>query len=702
MIEVTQRQHRGEQTGMVHRGRVSGFLIVALILGVTHAEGQELRAVRDIRASGAATSEPSRKIVSRLRVLIADFRVQGITSESAPATDVSRRFSSEFLKVDKTGRVQVDVSVTDTSEASLDLLRAHGLDIEIVNREFVMVQGWIPVEKLEDLAGEAVVKRIRPPSYGRSRKGATRQTRIGSVNSQGDAIHRCDQARAMGFTGAGVKVGVVSDGVDGLAESQSSGNLGPVEVLNAGSGDEGTAILEIIADCAPGAALAFSPATTTSLGFINSVNALRAAGARIIVDDIGFFDEPYFEDGLVALNDRVAGGAVLRVSAGGNDALGHYQATFSPGPFDVGAGTRHNFGGGDTRLRILTNPGLSLIVLQWANPFGAAADDYDLYLFQANTDELVTLSALVQNGNDDPIEPIVVGCESDNGCVGDLQISLFAGAARPLKLFCVGCELDEFNTPGGSIFGHPAVPEVLAVAASPADAPTTLEPFSSRGDVTILFPSPEVRSKPDLTGIDRVITSRPDFNPFPGTSAAAPHVAGVAALLAEANPSYVLGPPIPSLFFANALRGSAMDLGTPGRDTGFGFGLADPVTAIQAEEAKARCQILSNRSTVPVGQPFTLTVNTFPGAGDPWDIYVVGRVTIGDSVTFFSLDLATGMLGPTNLIRPGRPTAPITESSQSFGFVAPVVAQVDAFCVFVDPAVTRINRLSSASIAFTP
>ncbi|MGH7332153.1 MAG: S8 family peptidase [Candidatus Rokuibacteriota bacterium] len=686
---------------MKQRDKVIGLLILALIVSAGHAEGQELRAGGAGRTSGTATSEPSRKVVSRLRGLMADFRAQGITAETAPAKDVAKRFSSAFLKVDEAGRVQVDVAVTDASEPSLDALRAHGLDIEIVNREFMIIQGWVPVEKLEALAGEGVVKRIRPPSYGRSRKGAARQTRTGSVNSQGDVIHRCDQARAMGYTGAGVKVGVVSDGVDGLAESQSSSNLGSVEVLNAGSGDEGTAILEIIADCAPGAALAFSPGTT-SLAFINSVNALQAAGARIIVDDIGFFDEPYFEDGLVARNDRVAGGAVLRVSAGGNDALGHYQAGFSPGPIDTGAGTRHNFGGGDTRLRFLASPGLSLIFLQWGNRFGAAADDYDLYVFQANTDELVTGSILFQNGDDDPIESVEVGCDSPAGCVGDLQISLFAGAARPLKLFCLGCDFDQFNTSAGSIFGHPAAPEVLAIAAAPADAPTTLEPFSSRGDVTILFPSPEVRSKPDLTGIDGVSTSRPDFNPFFGTSAAAPHVAGVAALVAEANPSYGLGPPIPSLFFANALRDTAMDLGMPGRDPGFGSGLADALTAVQAEEAKARCQILSNRSTVPVGQRFTVTVNTFPGAGDPWDIYVVGRVTIGNSVTFFSLDLATGGLGPADLIQRGRPTAPITESSQSFGFVAPIVAHVDAFCVFVDPAVTRINRLSVASIAFTP
>ena len=565
--------------------------------------------------------------------------------------------------------------------------------------EFKIVQGWVAVEKLEVLAGEGAVKRIRPPSYGRSRKAAGGQTRIGSVNTQGDAVHRCDQARAMGYTGAGVTVGVVSDGVDGLAQSQASGNVGAVQVLSGGVGDEGTAMLEIIADCAPGAALAFSSGLTR-LAFIESVNALRSAGASIIVDDLGFVEEPYFQDGLIALNDRVAGAAVLRISASGNDATGHYQAPFNPGLVDA-QGARHNFGAGTTRMRFTASQGPLTIILQWGNRFGAAADDYDLYAFQAGTNELAGSSIVEQNGDDDPIEFIDLNCPSPI-CAGDIQISRFAGAATPLKVFCFGCDFAEFNTPEGSIFGHPSVPEVLAVAASPASEPTALEPFSSRGDVTILFPSPEVRSKPDLTGVDGVLTSRPGFDPFFGTSAAAPHVAGVAALVAEANPSYVLGFPIPSLFFANAMRGTATDLGAGGRDTGFGFGLADALTAVQAEEDKARCQIQSNRSSVPVGQSFMVTVNTFPGAGDPWDIYVVGRVTAGGAVTFFSLDLATGTLGPANLIRPARPTAPITESSQRFDFIAPAVAQVEAFCVFVDPAQTRINRLSSASIAFTP
>ncbi len=611
---------------MVWRGRLIGLAVLVLLFSRAPVLGQELRGSGEIRSSGPATSAASKKIVSRLRGLIADFRTQGISSENAGDMGVAGRFSSPFLKVDPGGRVQVEVTVTDTSEASLDALRAHGLDIEIVNREFKIVQGWVAVEKLEVLAGEGAVKRIRPPSYGRSRKAAGGQTRTGSVNTQGDAVHRCDQARAMGYTGAGVKVGVVSDGVDGLAQSQASGNVGSVQVLSGGVGDEGTAMLEIIADCAPGAALAFSSGLTR-LAFIESVNALRSAGASIIVDDLGFVEEPYFQDGLIALNDRVAGAAVLRISAGGNDATGHYQAPFNPGRVDV-QGTRHNFGAGTTRMRFTASQGPLTIILQWGNRFGAAADDYDLYAFQAGTDELAGSSIVEQNGDDDPVESIDLNCPSPI-CGGDIQISRFAGAATPLKVFCFGCDFAEFNTPEGSIFGHPSVPEVLAVAASRASEPTALEPFSSRGDVTILFPSPEVRSKPDLTGVDGVLTSRPGFDPFFGTSAAAPHVAGVAALVAEANPSYVLGFPIPSLFFANAMRGTSTDLGAGGRDTGFGFGLADALTAVQAEEDKARCQIQSNRSSVPVGQSFMVTVNTFPGAGDPWDIYVVGRVTAG-------------------------------------------------------------------------
>jgi hypothetical protein len=670
---------------------IAAFLGIFL-LSALPALGQELRVVGQIRSSGPITSEASQKIVSRLRGLIADFHALGIAQENAAALDAAGRFSGDALKVNSAGRVQIYVWVTDTSEQALDALRRHGFDIEVVNKDFGIVQGWIPVENIEALAAEPVVVKVRPPSYG------THDT--GPVDSQGDSIHRCDQARTLGFNGAGVKVGVVSDGVSGLTTSQAAGELGPVQVHSPGSGDEGTAMLEIIADCAPGAELAFATSGSTSLEFIQAVNSLRDAGAQIIVDDTAaFVTEPVFEDSTTALNDRAVGATVLRVSSAGNRGLAHYTGTFSPGIFDPEvSGTRHDFGGGDTLLRfaIPASPmGLGiLLVLQWGNRFGAAGDNYDLCVRQTNG-SLFTCSSGVQDGNDDPIEIVLLGCTGpvSTFCAGDAQITLVSGSPQPLQLFCeLPCQFTEFNVRGGSVVGHKAVPEVLAVAASPASNPGVVESFSSAGPSTILFPSVQVRSKPDLDGIDGVATSRPGFNPFFGTSAAAPHVAAVAAILMQR-----MGAGATVQAVQGALKATATDLGAAGFDFDFGAGRADAVSAVRLFALVAA--VLPSSRSVQVGT----TATAFATIINSNSVTAIGcglslLTSLPATFMYQTTDPATNQVT-------GAPNTPVNiaaGAAQSYVFalspsapVAPVDVQLNFGCANTNPTsiISGLNTL---------
>jgi subtilisin family serine protease len=127
------------------------------------------------------------------------------------------------------------------------------------------------------------------------------------------------------------------------------------------------------------------------------------------------------------------------------------------------------------------------------------------------------------------------------------------------------------------VFGHPAAKNVLAVGAISASDPNNdkLESFSSRGPVKIFFPNKQSRKKPDITGIDQVETTGPGDFPtiFPGTSAAAPHLAGIAALLLDFKPRKS-----PAEIRRALVRG-ADDLGKSGPDNKFGAGRADAVRA---------------------------------------------------------------------------------------------------------------------------
>ncbi len=574
------------------------FMAISIfcLLPYHYSIGQDFSAYKSKELNG------STKLNSNLRKTVKKISEKAATRGTDQNLNLSS-LSNPFIKIDDRGNVEVFIYCNEVSNENLSELKSSGLIVEDMNEEYKIVHGWVPYQNLEEAAGLEFVDKVRPPDYA--------HLRAGSVTTEGDGVLNSDNVRSvLGFDGTGIKIGVISDGVDSLAVSQATGDLpGTVEVgSNAFGGDEGTAMLEIIHDIAPGADLAFHTAFPTSTQFLNAISYFMSIGVEIIVDDVGFLTQPYFQDGEVAqaAQDAVDSG-ILFFSAAGNDALAHYQAFYLDDGGIDSDDDLHNFGaaaGESSDLGMtyeIPGGGIAAFFLQWSDPFGASSNDYDLYIVDSITGDILNSSVDEQNGDDDPLEFAAVQNSGFSSSFVDIIVLKFSGTAQTLELqFNLDGGPVEYNVPEDAIFGHPAASGVLATAAFDWLTPDTIESFSSRGPVSIISPSDaaistkvevsELRPKPDFAAPDGVSTTAPGFGTFFGTSAAAPHAAAVGALVLEAMESteVLSAASDPSIAqrqvteVKNAMTSTAVDLGQPGFDNTSGFGRIDAFAAVQS------------------------------------------------------------------------------------------------------------------------
>jgi len=477
-----------------------------------------------------------------------DTPLQRLVADAEAGRDIGPRARSEGLDVTRSEKVAVDVSVRGDAAGAARALEAAGMNVTAhTDRAPVpLVEGWLPVDAAERVARLDVTQAVHAV------RGA--ELDVGAVTSQGDASHRGPQARALGVTGAGVKVGIVSDSINrvggGIAESQSTGDLpASVQVLAdgpPGSIDEGRAMAEIVYDTAPGiTSMVFAGIEGGPVAKAANIAALRNSGATVIADDTVFLDEPFFEDGVVAQSvDAVKAGGVAYLVSAGNRGRQSWE-----GFYTNSAGNFHDFAPGvgvDTTQSIATiGPGERIVVsFQWGEPFGGATTDLDLQLINMGTGLPVAVSADNNIMNREPREflsftnPTATGADMTVG----VRISRFAGAGAPFMKWIGngGTYNIEHPVPTADAINPEAASALgsLAVAAVEHNQPglNVVEDSSSRGPKLRLFPAPQVRQKPDIAAADGVATTVPGFNPFYGTSAAAPSAAGVAALVRSANP----------------------------------------------------------------------------------------------------------------------------------------------------------------------
>ena len=317
---------------------------------------------------------------------VAASRLGGGTAESA-----IRAGRRQGVTTSSQGAVLVDVYVTGDVARAADELRALGMRVSAVSDRAPerMVEGYLPADALAAAAAlgatHAIVSTIA-------------RVDAGSVISQGDAAIDGPQARALGATGAGASVGIISDSINeiggGIAASQTSGNLPATvdDLLDDPNGvDEGRAMAEVVYDEAPGIThMAFSSGTLGPASKAASIDNLVHDGVTAIADDIEWLTEPYFQDDIIAQAvDRAKAAGVAYFASAANDANQSWQGTYAPvADPTLRSATTENFdpgGGVDTVQSVGTIPanGSVYLGLQWAEPWGRATTDLalDVYRF---------------------------------------------------------------------------------------------------------------------------------------------------------------------------------------------------------------------------------------------------------------------------------------------------------------------------------
>jgi hypothetical protein len=556
------------------------------------------------------------------------------------------------------GLVGVDLYANDAAglQRSLALLGARN-----VKSRGPLVSAQVPVGALGQLAALPTL-RFAIPSLAKVRVASQ-----GDVVSQGDVSLGSDTVRtSTGLDGAGVTVGVMSDSyqcnpapfVPGAptttaAQDEATQDVPPgVEVLDNGpcpGSDEGRGMVQLVHDVAPGAAQKFHTAFNSLVDFADGILELQEAGSDVIVDDVIYFAENMFSDGIIAqaADIAVARGAAYFSSAG-NQARQSYESAYREVPIGINGGGNnngkgkpfvlpvHDFDAGsgtDTLQKIHVTPdgtGQALVIfsLQWDQPFlsstayaqatdpnGAAprgaTGDLDMLIY---TDKGV-LVPRCPPGVSTGITCQLVGTRNVGGDAVDLTLLFVGGPKSKTNDFFVRIarvageapahvkyvmfeqqgtvDVLEHDTQSGTAYGHANAANVASIGASSwylteefdayfsalvqdapgACIPACLNDFSSAGGIPTYLDkygaplaTPVVRPNPRVTGPDggnttffsgdssfddddgdgcnsptsTFITPCLD-NPadelpnFFGTSASAPHVAGVAALMLQKN-----------------------------------------------------------------------------------------------------------------------------------------------------------------------
>jgi hypothetical protein len=581
--------------------------------------------------SAAFCAEPAQNLDSGLAFLSEQAKLSmpeagatGAHSQIAQVSDADKELIGG--RFDDQNRVLVHVLLDGRSSLDRVAQQVETLQGVVLGRSTTYRHGilaaYVPTDQLDNAASilgvRALTMELEPVK------------RAGKYSSQSREVLHTDMINQQGFTGKGITIGVLSDSFNTARfakhpprttaeQDEKDGYLPVVDVVQDSGGpghpgtDEGRAICLIAYAEAPGCNEAFATANPSEVNFANNIVRLRTeANCDIIDDDVGYYDEPVFSDGIVSqavdevvTSTTLPGKKVIYTSSAGNDGNDGYRSAYreltdsevrakgnhgnlkldvadktSPHYLNpaLTAGGWHNWNpnGGSEPATTIVVPGPSKyqynLFLQWDDLFDqddGITTDYNFLVFDADGNFLRELSGTRNAFKiQEPFKhthALTLGTVYQIAFTKTTQTDPKAPPAPATHQLAMYTSLDGLSIISGTyfqpaplnvpiIYGHPAAASAIAVAAydfnwKPTPPyKTEIENYTTPGPAYIYFDqsgarltNPEVRLKPEVAGVDGVITTSffsPGYYDYPfaffGTSASAPTVAGVAALMLQA------------------------------------------------------------------------------------------------------------------------------------------------------------------------
>ena len=452
--------------------------------------------------------------------------------------------------------------------------------------EGVLVQALVPFDQLAALESHDGVQFVRPPLEANvpilppSGGEATPQNG-GSIVGEEVAKTNADAWHAAGYTGAGIKVGII-DGFDGTLWSNAAaadevptpaGTFCECEGITydiwTGGAEHGQAVAEVIHEMAPGAQLYLATVCTVS-DLQAAVDYFDTQGVNIISRSLtAEYDGPGDGTGPIAtvMNNAVADGMVWFNSAGNTANDGSFYGSYWRGQWaDANVNGWLDFAPGDEYL------GFGCVFLngvRWSD-FGAAnPTDYDVCIFD-NVGDPSPIGCSVDDQTDGA-PPLELDLPCNSGDIDYLAIHLYdAGngtSSDVLEFMTNGGPVEYWQNPysASGPASDTASPGGLSIGAVDPPLGTAIASYSSQGPTNDGLYGGTDRIKPDISAAAGVASFT--YGTFSGTSASTPAAAGAAALIIEAGLAST-----PAEVKTYLLSNATVERGVVGPDNVFGVG----------------------------------------------------------------------------------------------------------------------------------